>query len=41
LKEATVENGETIMVPIFIKEGESIRIDTENDTYASREKSDE
>ena len=39
LKEAVMENGEMIMVPIFIKEGELIRIDTENREYASRVKS--
>ena len=39
LKEAVMENGEMIMVPIFIKEGELIRIDTENSEYASRVKS--
>lgn len=38
LKEATVENGQIVMVPIFIKEGENIRIDTEKSEYASREK---
>ena len=38
LKEAELENGESIMVPIFIKEGEIIRVDTESNEYASREK---
>ena len=40
LKEAELENGENIMVPIFIKEGETIRVDTESNEYASREKSE-
>ena len=39
LKEAVMENGEMVMVPIFIKEGELIRIDTENSEYSSRVKS--
>ena len=39
LKEAELDNGQTIMVPIFIKEGEQIRIDTENNEYSSRVKS--
>jgi hypothetical protein len=34
-----MDNDEMIMVPIFIKEGELIRIDTENNEYASRVKS--
>ena len=38
LKEAELDNGETIMVPIFIKEGERIRIDTESSEYSSRVK---
>ena len=40
LKEAELENGESIMVPIFIKEGETIRVDTESNEYASREKNE-
>ena len=40
LKEAELENGESLMVPIFIKEGEIIRVDTENSEYASREKNE-
>ena len=39
LKEAIMDNDEMIMVPIFIKEGELIRIDTENSEYTSRVKS--
>lgn len=38
LKEAVLDNDETIMVPIFIKEGELIRISTENSEYSSRVK---
>ena len=38
LKEAVLENGQKIMVPIFIKEGEQIKIDTENNEYSSRVK---
>lgn len=39
LKEAILDNDQVIMVPIFIKEGEMIRVDTENNEYASRVKS--
>jgi len=39
LKEAVLDNDQVIMVPIFIKEGEMIRIDTENNEYSSRVKS--
>ena len=38
LKEANLDNGITIMVPIFIKEGEKIKIDTETNEYSSRVK---
>ncbi len=38
LKEATLDNGSIIMVPIFIKEGEKIKIDTEANEYSSRVK---
>ena len=38
LKEAVLDNDQIIMVPIFIKEGEMIRIDTENNEYSSRVK---
>ena len=38
LKEAILDNDQIIMVPIFIKEGEMIRVDTENNEYASRAK---
>ncbi|NHC35380.1 elongation factor P [Scytonema millei] len=35
-KPAVVETGATIMVPLFISQGERIRIDTRNDTYLGR-----
>ncbi|MBD2603624.1 elongation factor P [Scytonema hofmannii FACHB-248] len=36
-KPATLETGATIMVPLFIAQGERIRIDTQEDKYISRE----
>ncbi|MBR8836805.1 MAG: elongation factor P [Stigonema ocellatum SAG 48.90 = DSM 106950] len=36
-KPAVLETGATIMVPLFISQGERIRIDTRNDTYQGRE----
>lgn len=36
-KPAIVETGATVMVPLFISNGERIRIDTRNDTYLGRE----
>ncbi len=36
-KPATVETGAQIMVPLFISQGERIKIDTRNDTYLGRE----
>lgn len=36
-KPATLETGATVMVPLFISQGERIRIDTRNDTYLGRE----
>lgn len=36
-KPAVVETGATVMVPLFISNGERIRIDTRNDTYLGRE----
>ena len=36
-KPATVETGAQVMVPLFISQGERIRIDTRNDTYLGRE----
>ena len=37
-KPAVVETGAQIMVPLFISQGERIKIDTRNDTYLGREK---
>ena len=36
-KPAIVETGAQVMVPLFIKMGERIRIDTRNDSYLGRE----
>ncbi|MDJ0736363.1 MAG: elongation factor P [Nostocaceae cyanobacterium] len=36
-KPAIVETGATVMVPLFISQGERIKIDTRNDTYLGRE----
>ncbi|MCF7852754.1 MAG: elongation factor P [Simkaniaceae bacterium] len=36
LKPATVETGATIQVPIFIEEGEKIKVDTRTGEYVSR-----
>ncbi len=36
-KPATLETGATIMVPLFIAQGERIKIDTQEDKYISRE----
>lgn len=36
-KPAIVETGASIMVPLFISNGERIRIDTRNDSYLGRE----
>jgi elongation factor P len=38
-KQAKMENGSTIMVPLFINMGDKIRIDTHNRTYMERVKS--
>jgi elongation factor P len=38
LKPATVENGATIMVPLFINVGDKIRIDTYDKSYVERVK---
>lgn len=35
-KPATLETGLTVQVPLFIKEGETIRVDTRNGSYMSR-----
>ncbi len=39
LKRAKVENGETIMVPLFVNTGDKIKIDTHEKTYVERVKS--
>lgn len=36
-KPATLESGATVMVPLFISQGERIRIDTRDDKYLGRE----
>ena len=36
-KPATVSTGAVVMVPLFISQGERIRIDTRNDSYLGRE----
>ncbi|NMG09595.1 elongation factor P [Brasilonema sp. UFV-L1] len=36
-KPATLETGAIVMVPLFISQGERIRIDTRNDSYLGRE----
>lgn len=35
-KECTIETGATIRVPLFIKEGEIIKVNTEDSTYVSK-----
>ena len=37
-KTATLETGSTIQVPLFIKEGEKIKVDTRTGTYSERVK---
>jgi elongation factor P len=39
LKQAKIETGSTVMVPLFINVGDKIRIDTANRTYIERAKS--
>lgn len=39
LKQAKIETGSTIMVPLFINVGDRIRIDTANRTYIERSRS--
>ena len=36
MKDATLENGLTVKVPLFINEGETITIATEDGSYAGR-----
>ncbi len=38
LKPATVESGATVMVPLFVNEGELIRINTKSGEYVERVK---
>jgi len=38
LKAATVETGATIMVPLFIEQGEKIKVDTRDNSYSERVK---
>jgi elongation factor P len=38
LKAATIESGATVMVPLFVNEGERIRINTKNGEYVERVK---
>jgi len=38
-KPATVESGATVMVPLFINEGDKIKVETEKGTYKERIKS--
>ena len=35
-KPATIETGATVLVPLFIKEGERIRVDTRTGEYVER-----
>ncbi len=35
-KPATLETGAEVMVPLFITEGETIKVDTRTDTYLGR-----
>lgn len=39
MKQAKIETGSTIMVPLFINVGDKIRIDTANRSYIERAKS--
>ena len=38
LKQATVETGAIVNVPLFIEQGEKVKIDTRNRTYVERVK---
>ncbi len=38
LKQATIETGNTIMVPLFVNTGDKIRIDTRDNSYMERVK---
>jgi elongation factor P len=39
LKPAKIENGATIMVPLFVNTGDKIKVDTRDKTYVERVKS--
>jgi elongation factor P len=39
LKQAKMQNGSTVMVPLFVNTGDRIRIDTRNKSYVERVKS--
>ena len=39
LKQAKLQNGEIIMVPLFVNTGDKIRIDTRDKSYVERVKS--
>jgi elongation factor P len=39
LKQATLQNGETVMVPLFVNTGDKIKVDIINRTYVERIKS--
>lgn len=36
LKQATIDTGATVMVPLFIEQGEKIKVDTKERTYSER-----
>jgi elongation factor P len=36
MKTVTLESGKTILVPLFVKEGDTVRINTETGTYVER-----
>jgi len=38
LKPATIETGATVMVPLFVNEGELIRVNTKSGEYVERVK---
>ena len=38
LKAATVETGATVMVPLFVEEGELVRVNTKSGDYVERVK---
>lgn len=38
LKDATLETGANILVPLFIKQGDEVKVDTRNGAYLERKK---